>query len=233
MSFGFSLSDFISLTELTTRTYNNWKTACGDYAETTAQLHSLHLILDRVEREARNPSSVLSRNDGDRKDLKVILSNCKHVVAKLEKVVSNRRSLGMSRKRNWDRIRLAHDGLDDLQSKLTSRTSALSVYLDTIGVSALGRVEGKLDDFKDMKRAFDNMASEIRTGRREGSVMTTYSDDDKGVWRQFRRELIGEGYTSSTIRRFKAELKEYLKRLSEEGLLEEVEPQDYSDENTV
>lgn len=36
-----------------------------------------------------------------------------------------------------------------------------------------------------------------------GSVMSTYSDDDKEVWKDFRRELVAEGFSSSVLQKHK------------------------------
>ena len=87
-------------------------------------------------------------------------------------------------------------------------------------------MEKRVDELPEMRKAIDGLAAEMRAGRREGSVMTTYDNDEKDVWRQFRRELIGEGFSSRSIHKFKNPLKDYLKRLNGQGLLEEEEPQD-------
>jgi len=50
-----------------------------------------------------------------------------------------------------------------------------------------------------MKTVIDGIASEIRAGKREETFMMTHSNDDKEVYRQFRRELLGEGFTSDDI----------------------------------
>ena len=84
--------------------------------------------------------------------------------------------------------------LDPLCGKLTQHIAAITAYLDAVGLGALARIERDVDAIPEhIQRAVDTLASEIRAGRREGSIMTTYSDDEKDVWRQFRRELIGEG----------------------------------------
>lgn len=75
-----------------------------------------------------------------------------------------------------------------------------------------------------MKMVIDSLACDIRAGKRESSVMTTYPEDDQDIWRQFRRELIGEGFTSETIRKFSKDLKIYLRTLSAEGRLDEEPP---------
>ena len=57
--------------------------------------------------------------------------------------------------------------------------------------------------------------------RGEGSVLTTYADDEASVWREFRRELAREGFKSPDIHRHKETIKAYLKELGDRDLLDE------------
>jgi hypothetical protein len=63
----------------------------------------------------------------------------------------------------------------------------------------------------------------MRAGKREGSV-TVYEDDDQTIWREFRRELIGEGFSSASIQKHKSDLMHYLRGLRQDGLLDEQAP---------
>jgi hypothetical protein len=40
-------------------------------------------------------------------------------------------------------------------------------------------------------------------GQRSGSILTGYDDDDKEVWKQFRRELIKEGFSDDILAQHK------------------------------
>ena len=60
----------------------------------------------------------------------------------------------------------------------------------------------------------------------EESIFTTYANDDKGVWREFRRELVHEGFSSPTIHKHKRLILEYVRELGSRGLLDD---QDASD----
>ena len=42
-----------------------------------------------------------------------------------------------------------------------------------------------------------------RMGQTNGSIMTNYDDDDKEVWKQFRRELVAEGFSSDVLQQHK------------------------------
>lgn len=65
MSFGFSIGDIIKLVELTTKTYNGWKNACGTYASVTDDLAVLRTLLLRVEAEAQAPKGLFASNPDD------------------------------------------------------------------------------------------------------------------------------------------------------------------------
>jgi len=60
-------------------------------------------------------------------------------------------------------------------------------------------------------------------------VLTTYADDDRAVWKEFRRELVTDGFSSSTIRKYKGLIKAYIKELAERGLLDEDDPYEQGD----
>jgi hypothetical protein len=54
----------------------------------------------------------------------------------------------------------------------------------------------------------------------ESSALTTYNEDDKAVWKAFRRELIKDGIRSSVIERYNEVIKAYVRELGSRGLLE-------------
>jgi hypothetical protein len=200
MSFGCSLSDIVTLVQLTTGAYSNWKNACGEYNEITAVLSSLNTILKRLSTEATTPNSPLQRGSANYQDHFKLLDNSATIVTQLNDVIVRFQHLGRSRRSNWDRLRFANRNLGDMRSKLLSHISLLSAFLDTINVSTLGRIEQGVRDLPEVVNTINKLAADMRAVKREGSVMTAYEDDDAGIWREFRRELIKEGYSSDSIR---------------------------------
>ena len=227
MSFGVSVSDIVLLIQLTGRACTNWNNACSNYTEITGQLDSLHIILNRLQKERKAPESLLGPAGADYGSLVRILQNSKATVTQLNNIIVKSKSLGRSRKRNWDRVRLANQDLGALRSKLNLHISTLTAYLETIGVSALGRIEDDIGGLLELRKAVDKIASEFRAGRREGSVvstMTEYEGDNPRVWRDLRSELNKEGFSSASIEKCKSQLKRYVRYLHKEGLLEEDAP---------
>ncbi|MCJ1310277.1 hypothetical protein MMC25_003939 [Agyrium rufum] len=221
MSFGFSPSDIISLIQLTTKTYQKWKNACGEYTRLTGELRSLQVILQALEEEVRVPTSLLRHHDNGLRRLATITSDCSMIVRELNVIITNHKSLGSSRARNWDRLKFGHTHLTGLLQRLQSQLTALGTYLDVLGAGSLGRLEESVRNLPEMKRVIDDIAAQMRCGRREGTVMTDYGDDDKEVWRAFRRELISEGFSSKDLQKAKGTLSGYLKRMKDAGLFEE------------
>lgn len=60
----------------------------------------------------------------------------------------------------------------------------------------------------------------VRCG--DGTVWTTYENDDRSFWRQLRGELVKEGYRSSVLQRHKRLLTQYVEELGQRGILDQV-----------
>ena len=222
MSFGVSIGDIITLTQLTARAYNGWKNACGEYASITCDLAVLQTLLMRVEAEAEAPNSLFARNPDDLKGWKTLYKSCHSLVAELEEILNKYKSLGTSRRKNWDRIRMSNKNLDSLRRQLVKQTASISAFVSILGISSQGRVENEV--FPELLQRMDHIAAQIRNGNASSSTaLTTYDNDDKAVWREFRRDMISAGIRSSDIHKYSAALKTYLARLQREGLLDEEE----------
>lgn len=61
MSFGFSISDAITITQLAWKTIQNSRKACGEHDDFTREVSSLHLVLQRLQQEIEKPESPLNR----------------------------------------------------------------------------------------------------------------------------------------------------------------------------
>ena len=223
MSFGFLVSDIITLTQLTTRTYNSWKNACGEYGDITINLAVLQTLLMRIKAEAQAPNSLIARNAEDFGGWQTLYKSCSTLVIELEEVLDKYKSLGTSRRKNWDRIRLGNRNLDGLSKRLVRKTASLSAYISVLGISSQGRVENEV--FPELLQKIDHIATQMRKGNSSiSSTLATYEDDNKEVWREFRKELIGTGIRSREIHKCSAALKTYLSRLQRDGLLDEEAP---------
>jgi hypothetical protein len=147
-----------------------------------------------------------------------------------------------------DKVKLGSNEMDTLGSirvKLISHQTSLTSCLDTIQLHQSGEMattldnqDGQLDIILDK---VDAIAA--RMGHRSGSIMMGYEDDDKEVWKQFRRELIAEGFSADVLTQHKVSiskktsfkncklrpsqdvLRAYIREIDQQGLLDETPPQ--------
>ena len=233
MSFGFSISDAIVLTQLVSRVVENSRKACGAYDELTSELKSLRLVLRRLKDEVARAESPVNRpDDSCQKELQYLVAGCQKVLEVLEKILLKYNSLNQeerSVRKLWQRIRFGNgevQSLTELRTNLVYYTSAISLFLNMVSVGSIGRVERQMneagDDLQEIKVAVNGITAHLLASKdHEGSILTTYADDDKAVWRQFRRELRAEGFSSSVIREHGRVIKAYIKELADRGLLDE------------
>ena len=241
MSFGYSASDAVFLGQLAWKTFQNSRKACGEHDELTREVSSLHAVICRLEKEASKPESPINR-PGDRckEELQAIVGGCETVLKLLDRVLEKYNTLSekeRSVKKLWKRVRFGNGELADvrdLRGKLKYYTSLLSLFVNMISMGSIGRVEQKMDtaggDIREIRIAVNGITAHLLSAtNHSGSVLTTYADDDKAVWKEFRKELIEEGFSSWIIRKHKRLIKAYIKELGDRGLLDDEDPHDAKD----
>lgn len=236
MSFGFSASDLVQLVQLAYRTVQNSRKACGEHDELTRETSSLHTILRRVQQEVAKTESPINRpGDSYGKGLASILSGCSKVLNVMDKILKKYNALNDQEKsiqKLWQKIKFGNGEIIDmehLRSRITYHVSALSLFLNMVSVGSIGRIEKQMDDaggeLREIRLAVHSITAHLmNVADKEGSVLTAYANDDKAVWREFRRELISDGFSSSVLRRHKNTIKEYVKELGSRGFLDETSP---------
>lgn len=233
MSFGYSVSDAAFLVQLAWKTIQNARKACGEHDELTREISSLHLVLRLLQTEISKPESPINRpDDRCKEELQVIAGRCNKVLRRLDRVLEKYNTLSekeRSAKKIWQGIRFGNGELAemrDLREKLTYYTSALALFVNMVSMGSIGRIERQMEDaggdIREMRIAFNGItAHQLSACNREGSVLTTYADDDKAVWKEFRKELMGEGFSSSFIGKHKQLIKAYIRELGDWGLLDD------------
>lgn len=149
-------------------------------------------------------------------------------------------------KKLWHRMRFGAelDELGKFRWKIITYTSTLAVLLDSVHMKAtdrvekiVGRVEGRvesgfaevldrLEGFEDMRKAVLYIATQARSSQQSNAMesvlsLSTYADDDKEVWRQFRSQLVSLGFRSDSLDRHKEVLKAYMLKLDQTGVLDD------------
>ena len=245
MSFGYSISDAVLLTQLAWKTVQNARKACGEHDELTREVLSLQVVLRRLEQEVEKPGNPIhEKKSGEtyKQELKVIVDGCRKVLSVLDQVLTKYNALSeqeRSGRKLWQKIRFGNGTMGDLaeqRGKLTYYTSALSLFLNMVSMGTMGRVERQMTDaggeLKEIKVAVHGITAHLmsRSNRHEGSILTAYADDDRAVWKEFRRELVEDGFSSSVIRKHKRLIKAYIEELGSRGLLDEEDPNDNAEE---
>ena len=242
MSFGYSVGDAVLLTGIAYKTVQNVRRACGKYHELTSQVKTSHVVLQRFERELSNPDSLLHKED-DHEELTPILEGSQKILRVLYIILQKYNTLSeqeRSGRRLWQKIRFGNGEVEDVRDQigqLSYYTQALSLYLNLHTVGSLGRVEKHMKesggDLKDIRLAVNDIAAHLSasgSNQREGSILSTYSNDDESVWKEFRRELVKEGFRSSMIHKHKDLIKAYLYELGNRGLLDGEDPDTLQEE---
>ena len=234
MSFGWSGGDVFLLTRLAWKTFQNSRKACGEYDELTREAFHLHAVLQRLEQEVAKPSSLINRpGETYKEQLERIATDCEAVLKQVDKITTAYAALSddkRSARKTWQRVRFGNDqmaDLGDLRSKLTLYTSEMLLYLNLVSMSTVGRIEQRMvrdgGVLQDIKIAVEKKTAHtvLCGGNREGSILTTYTDDDTGFWKGLRRDLIKDGLPSAAIHKHKHLIKKYIKELGDRGILDD------------
>lgn len=241
MSFGYGIGDAILLTQLAWKTVQQARKACGEHDELTREVLCLHVVLRRLEQEAEKPGSPINDEESGgtfKEELTVIVDGCKRVLNALDQGLTKYNALseqGRSGRKLWQKIEFGNgkmEGLGGLRGKLTYYTSAMSLFLNMVSTGTMGRVERQMNDaggyLKEIKVAVNGITAHLmsRSNCSDGSIHTAYTDDDGAVWKELRRELRQDGFSSSVIRKHKGLIKAYIEELGSRGLLDEEDPDD-------
>lgn len=192
----------------------------------------MHKVLQRLQREFEDPESLITRaSDDQRKELHEMCDGCERVLKVVDSIICKYNTLSedkRSGKRLWQKVRFGNGEMQDLseiRSKLSSHTSAINLSMNLCFMGSQGRVEKELNnlggDLQGIRWKVDWIAANIAASSGEGTVWTSYADDDRGFWRELRRGLIKDGYGSSVLHRHKHLIKQYVEELGNRGIFDE------------
>lgn len=79
-------------------------------------------------------------------------------------------------------------------------------------------------ELQGMRRSLDCIVASLQASNVNAgdSILTHYTDDDQAIWRDFRRELIQQGYSSSFLMKHKEAIQNYIYELGQMGALDEL-----------
>ncbi|ESZ96134.1 hypothetical protein SBOR_3485 [Sclerotinia borealis F-4128] len=237
MSFGASPSDIIIVVTFCRELYRKCRSAGGEYDETSREVRGLHTVLKHLKSEVGDEDSPLNKDPSIWGiQLAPIIGDCDFTLKQLDGLLSKyERSFKGDGSGNGggkisrDRMWYGSDEMDQLggiRVKLISHKTSLTLFLDNIQLHENGKMAKNLDvqgeHLDIILDKVDHIAA--RMSQKDGTLMTTYEDDDKEVWKQFRRELISEGFSSTVLQQHKDVLRAYIRQMEQDGLLVEEPP---------
>lgn len=99
-----------------------------------------------------------------------------------------------------------------MRSNLTLHVATLELFVTSLSAGLLARIEGILDE----------LVRDIKAGRKEPSVVSACEEEnDETAWSELDRELFGDGITRNDVAKYKDEIKEYLKKLVRDNMMED------------
>lgn len=232
MSFGFSISDFVSLTQLAWHTVQNARHACGAHDELYREVNSLYIVLQRLRHEADKSESLINLQDDSRQEeLDGLLRGCTKVLKTLAQILEKYNGLSDEKRRVtklWQRIKFGNNEMVELSTlrlQLSTHTNAITLFLNLLSLGSQGKVEQHMrshgEDLRQLQHSVNWLLASQQGAMKEGSVFTSYDNDDKLFWRELRRELVKEGFSSSTLHKYKSLIKDYVVELGNRGALDD------------
>jgi hypothetical protein len=234
MSFGFSTGDFVVIIQLAFNVVQNARKACGAHDELTREITCLYIVLRRLESEASKPQSLLnSTTDGRKDELAILVQDCSVILRVLSEILEKYNALSEEKRsitKLWQRVKFGNGEMHDLSTirlRLVTYTSAITMYINILSFGSQGKVEEYMSlhggELERIRRSIDwiTASMQARSGNTEGSILTSYTDDDKAIWKDFRRELIKHGYSSDFLKKHKETIQNYVIELGRRGALDE------------
>ena len=134
MSFGYAIGDIVSLVQLAWNTVQNTKKACGEHDEFTREASSLHVVIQRLEKESFKPDSPINHpGDTYKEELRRIVGGCSKVLTGLNRGLEKYNTLGekgSSAKKLLQEVVFGNSEIADmrhLREQMTYYTASLSL----------------------------------------------------------------------------------------------------------
>jgi len=134
--------------------------------------------------EAGSPTSLLNRRGATRKEeLDSLVDNLREVLTEIDGILKRYGSLGRDQKKVWERVGFASHNLGELRGRLQIHVGSLQVFMQSLSVGSLGRIEVILDE----------LVRDVRAGRKERSVISCAEEEenaDEVAWSECKYQLM-------------------------------------------
>lgn len=232
MRFGVKISDVAEVANLAQSTFAAANKACGEHDELAKAITKLHLTLGNLRSEVENPNSVVNKHTGGRrKDLEIHISGCrthlKHISSMLERRGRHRSESRAMRKRVPSGI-LSVKEITECQLMVSTYATVIALTLGLLSLGSKGKAERELNnqqgEAKGLRLSINMLLAKQMAGTPEEAKhksVRSAAHNERGEWRNLRRELVKQGFGSNIVHANKNIIKAYVKELVDRSLLEE------------
>jgi hypothetical protein len=223
MRFGKFPVDVPEVVAYVRRLYRACRAAGGEYIEISREVRSLHTVLRHLKYEVQDSGSVLNGDSGSggslfATGLALIVGDCDRTLRQLDGLLQKYgRPDGVERDdgRQPGRARgkpqfgsAEKDELGSIRMKLISHNTNLTQSLDKIQLGDVGQMSSAMEAQTGQPDAkLEAILAKVHTIAAkmggQSSLMTTNDDDDTEAWKQFRRELVAEGFSNDVLQQHK------------------------------
>jgi hypothetical protein len=200
---GISLADIATVVDFCMDAYLKCSDAGGEYSEISRVILSLHIILGRLEFEveASSSSSNSDRSIWGRR-VAPIVGDADSTLRQLDRLLQFRSEVNAKSqwsleeklaKRRSDADKMAQ--LEAIRVTIISCSTSLALLADTIQLYRSGKIP-KISDSSNAIQLGNILDKVDLIVSRMGQKNSQNSADDKEVWKQFRKELVAEGFSA-------------------------------------
>jgi len=185
MSFGCSVTDFLTVGNLAWRVYCAFRDCPAVFQGIANEASATHMVIKRLEDEARDQQSMLNRcGPAKNQELKNLIGGLWKVLEELDGiVVKHQRG-----KRISNSYRMATKDLGGLRAKLNFHLTAINSFTDSLSRDTLARIETVLR----------KQVQEVREGRRADPRRNA------SAWKELESELANRGIPARDVAKYKA-----------------------------
>jgi hypothetical protein len=222
MSFEDTARDLFELFQLSWKVSDNCRQACGEKEPLTREVASVHAVVVQLQREAERPNSSLHwQDDVSRDEFEDTIYDCRKALKIINQVLNQyafSRQKGGAKKGLFKFYCRFPNGeefyMSELLAELSGYKTDLQRNLRQLTPSSRGSVDWPLaKKYPGMQQKLDKMMADISSSHDGSSRSSSYSDDEKTVWKQVKKGLVRAGWSQKVIKKHRKAIKTYVKML--------------------
>jgi hypothetical protein len=128
MSFGFSVGDFLTLSNIAWNLYNSFKDASREFKDVAAQVNSLHLILQSTADHLLN-QPLRCKEVAELASLK---TRCQDTLSDIDCLMRRHNSLGTRKPRRWDIVKWGLKDTAQVKGQLVFQATVLTALIASL-----------------------------------------------------------------------------------------------------